>query len=189
MHLPLKTLTPRASVLCTMVVAGALVRLLPHPPNFTPIGAMALFAGTQFGRLRFALALPVGALLLSDLLYEALFGWGIHVGMVFVYPSFAAIVLLGRTLRRRRHSIPAIGAAALTGSVFFFLTTNLGVWLLGSLYPADTAGLLACYVAALPFFGPMAAGDLVYCGVLFGGLALLERRFPQLALVGEARAS
>jgi hypothetical protein len=172
-----------------MIISGALVRLLPHPPNFTPIGAMALFAGAQFATRRAAFVLPLGALLLSDLVYEALFGWGIHSGMIFVYPSFAAIVLLGRTVRQHRRSVLAIGAAAFAGSVLFFLVTNLGVWLLGGLYPRDAAGLLACYVAALPFFGPLAAGDLLYSGMLFGGLAALERRFPRLTPATEAGAS
>ena len=164
----------RTALVAGMILAAAATRLLPHPPNVTPIGALALFGGACFPRLRTALLVTGGAMLLSDLLI------GLHDQMSGVYVCFALLVALGRRLRDRR-SAPRVAVAALAASILFFLGSNLGVWAGGVLYPLTPAGLVACYVAALPFFGATLLGDLLYAALLFGGLALAERRFPALA--------
>jgi hypothetical protein len=165
----------RFVTLVGIVLAAAAMRLLPHPPNVTPIAAIALFGGAHFASKRAALAVPLLAMWLSDLVL----GFGVHRVMPFVYASFALIVVLGRLIRDRRSAL-AVGAAALTGSVLFFVITNVGVWLVGDLYPRTVEGLVACYVAAIPFFRNTLAGDLLYAGALFGGFALAEWRFPAL---------
>ena len=165
----------RFVTLVGIVVAATAMRLVPHPPNVTPIAAIALFGGAHFASKRAALAVPLLAMCLSDLLL----GFGVHRVMPFVYGSFALIVVLGRLIRDRRSTL-AVGGAALTGSVLFFVITNFGVWLLSDLYPRTMEGLVACYVAAIPFFRNTLVGDLLYAGALFGGFALAERRFPAL---------
>lgn len=172
----------RFFVLATMILAAAASRLLPHPPNFTPIGAMALFGGACLADLRRAFLVPLAAMLLSDLAIGVLEGdlsRGLHPLMPLVYGSFALIVCLGRWLRDRR-SFASIAGATLAGSILFFLVTNFGVWALGSAYPKSAAGLAACYVAAIPFFHSTLLGDAVYAAALFGGLALAERSLPAL---------
>jgi hypothetical protein len=151
------------------------MRLLPHPPNVTPIAAIALFGGAHFASKRAALAVPLTAMCLSDVLL----GFGVHRVMPFVYGSFASTVFLGRLIRDRRSAL-AVGGAALTGSVLFFVVTNFGVWLVGDLYPRTLEGLVACYVAGIPFFRNTLAGDFLYAGALFGGFALAQRCFPVL---------
>src|SRR5438128_8384087 len=118
----------RFLVLIGLILAAATSRLIPHPPNFSPIGAMALFGGACFAQKRWAFILPIAALLLSDL------ALGLYRLMPVVYGSFALIVCLGFCLRRHRKAVPIAGAA-LTSSVLFFVLTNFGVWALGSLYP------------------------------------------------------
>lgn len=163
----------RSFALALVVLAAAASRLLPHPPNFTPIAAMALFGGAHFADRRQAFLVPLGVMALSDLVI------GLHQLVPVVYGSFALIVGIGLWLRTRR--TPAtIAAAAIASSVVFFLITNFGVWALGSWYPKTAAGLLAAYVAAVPFFRNTLAGDLFYTAVLFGGFALLGRLFPSL---------
>ncbi len=164
------TLPPRVLAPVAMIAAAAAARLLPHPPNVTPLAAIALFAGACLPR-RLALVIPLAALFLSDLVI------GLHDQMPVVYGSFALIVLLGRLLRARRRALP-IAAATLCGSIFFFAATNFGVWAFGSLYPRTFEGLLACYVAALPFFGGTLLGDAFFSAALFGGLALAGRIAP-----------
>lgn len=164
----------------SLVLGAALMRVLPHPPNFTPIAAVALFGGAHFDRRGWAFAVPAAAMLLSDLALEALFGWGLHDQLPVVYASFAAVVAMGLLLRRRRTPLSVAGAA-LAASTLFFVATNLGVWASGGLYPRTTTGLYTCFVAAIPFFGPTLAGDLLYTALLFGAFALAERRFPALA--------
>jgi ABC-type multidrug transport system fused ATPase/permease subunit len=96
-----------------------------------------------------------------------------------VYGSFALMVWLGTWLRSRRRLQPIAGAT-LAGSVLFFVVTNFAVWLSGMTYPTTAVGLLACYVAAIPYFGNTIAGDAFYAALLFGGFALAERHFRVL---------
>jgi hypothetical protein len=168
----------RILVLISAIVAAAALRLVPHPPNFSPIDAMALFSGAYLGRRALAFAAPLAALLLSDLVL------GFYSGMWVQYLTVALVVLLS-WLALKRVSPLRIGVAAGASSVLFFLVTNLGVWLLSGMYPQTLPGLGACYVAAIPFFQNTLAGDLFYSGLLFGGFALLERAVPALRQGGE----
>ena len=169
----------RFNALVGATLIAALTRLIPHPPNFVPIGAMALFGGTHFGSKRAAFAVPFAAMYLSDVVLGHFvygFGW-YHATMPFVYLSFAQMVCLGFILRRRP-SPGAIVAAAVGGAVLFYLISNFGAWLMFDFYPRSVEGLFACYVAAIPYLGNTLAANLVYCAVLFGGFALAQRRFP-----------
>lgn len=173
-------LNTRFWILVAMIVTAAAMRLLPHPPNLTPIAAIALFGGAQFARKRYAFAIPLGAMLASDLFLRG----GFHVLMPFVYGAFAVTVVLGLIIRHRRTPF-AIGVTALTGSVVFFVVTNFAVWAVFDFYPKTVEGLTACFVAAIPFFRNTVIGDLFFSAVLFGGLALAERRFSLLRTVSE----
>ena len=179
-------LPPRAWLVGTMICGAAALRLLPHPLNFAPIGAMALFGGAHLRHRGWALALPLGAMLLSDAALEATTGWGFHRLMPAVYGSFALIVVLGFLLRSRPGVLP-VASAAVGASVLFFTTTNFAVWAQLDTYPPTAAGLAACYVAALPYFWNTLAGDLFYSAVLFAGYALTARRFPLFGSVPAPR--
>lgn len=165
----------RFATLTVLVLAAAATRLLPHPPNATPIAAMALFGAAHFTDRRAALLVPLLAMALSDLAL----GYGIHPTLPFVYASFLAIAGLGFLLRKRVSPATVIGAS-LASSILFFAITNLGVWAMSSFYPPTWEGLVACYTAAIPFFRNTLAGDLVYTAVLFGGFALAARHAPML---------
>jgi hypothetical protein len=168
------------AILAAILAAGAL-RLIPHPPNFTPIGAMALFSGAYLGRRGLmAFAAPLGAMLLSDAVI------GFHSGMPFVYASIAAIVVIGWLVLQHKSPL-RIGAAAVASSVLFFIVTNFGTWTMSGMYALTVSGLAACYIAAIPFFQNTIAGDLFYSGLLFGGFALLERAVPMLRPRGTAQ--
>ena len=166
-------LRPRVAALTAIILAAALSRLIPHPPNMTSVTAIALFGGAYFADRRLAFLVPLAALFLSDL------ALGFYHYMEIVYVSFALIVCIGLWLQKNRSALHIAGAA-LASSVLFFLLTNFGVWIEGSLYPMTLNGLIACYVAAIPFFRNTLLGDLLYTIVLFGGFALLERRFSTL---------
>jgi hypothetical protein len=170
----------RILALLSAIAAAAALRLVPHPPNFSPIDAMALFSGAYLGRRWLAFAAPLGALLLSDALL------GFYQGMAFQYVSVALIVLIG-WVALPKVSVVRIGAAAAAGSVLFFAITNFGTWLTSGMYLHTLSGLAACYVAAIPFYQNTLAGDLVYCALLFGGFALAEHRLPILRQVREPR--
>lgn len=164
-----------------IIFSAAAMRLLPHPPNMTPIAAMALFGGVYFTNRRTAFLVPLAVMYLSDLVlgfFVYNFGW-FHLLMPFVYVSFAVTVFLGLLIRRRLNLLMVSGAA-LTSSVLFFIVTNFGVWLTGNLYPKTLAGLGSCYIAAIQFFRNELVGNAFYTLVLFGGFALAQRYLPVL---------
>ena len=163
----------RLIALILAIAGAAALRLLPHPPNFTPIGAMALFSGAYLGRRPLAFAAPIGALLLSDVLL------GFYHGMATVYSATALIVLIGWFALRKVSPI-RVGLAAISSSIVFFTITNFGMWLFSGLYPPTFTGLEACYVAAIPFFQNTLAGDLFYALLLFGGFKFAETLSPGL---------
>ena len=165
---------PRAVLLLTIIFAAAALRLVPHPSNFTPIGALALFGGAHLGDKRWAFLIQLAALFLSDLVI------GFHGQMPVVYGVFALMVCMGFALRERRAPLPVAGLAT-AASVLFFVVTNFGVWALDGLYPMTFQGLVTCYVAAIPFFQNTLLGNLFYAAVLFGGFALAERKIPVIA--------
>ena len=164
---------PRLTTLVTMIVAAAATRLIPHPPNLTSVTALALFGGACFYSRSLAFVVPLTALLISDSIL------GFYQHMEVTYLSFVLIVCIGFQLQQRR-TAPRIAGAALLSAVVFFVVTNFGVWAFDSLYPKTLSGLIACYVAAIPFFRNTLLGDLLFTAILFGGFRLLERRFAAL---------
>lgn len=163
----------RDLVVASFIIAAALTRVLPHPWNFSPVGAMALFGGARFRNRWNAFLFPLVALILSDAIL------GFYPDVWVSYGAFCGIVWLGTLIQNSKNPL-WIALAMLGGSVGFFIITNFGVWALQSIYPKTGAGLQACYVAALPFFQNTLEGDLVYTGILFGSYALAAHQFPVL---------
>ena len=163
----------RIRALLSAILLAAALRLVPHPPNFTPIGAMALFSGAYLGRRALAFVAPLAAMLLSDAVL------GFYSGMWVTYLAVALVALLGAIALQKRTPV-RIGLAAVAGSALFFLVSNFGTWALSGMYPHTAAGLAACYVAAIPFFQNTLAGDLFYATLLFGGFTIAELLIPQL---------
>ena len=169
------SVTPRFIVIVSVIFAAALLRLIPHWPNFTPIAGIALFAGTYIGRKHLAFIIPLAAMLLSDLFL------GLHQTMLAVYISFALIVGLGFLLRKRVGVISVL-SASIVSSLLFFLVTNFAAWQSGMMpYPMNFTGLIEAYAAGLPFLNNGILGDLFYNTVFFGGFYFVTRKYPQLA--------
>jgi hypothetical protein len=156
-----------AWIVFIVILGLALTRILPHPPNFSPILAIALFSGAILKDRRLAFGVPLLAMLLSDLII------GFHSLIWLVYLSFIAVVYMGTFLQTQRKLV-AITGVTISGSLLFFLITNLGVWAFDGMYPMTFSGLLSCYTAALPFLQNSMAGDLFFVAILFGGYALLQ---------------
>ena len=174
------TFTPKLKFLLALIGVVALVRLLFHPFNFTPVGAIALFAGCYFTDKRQAFLLPLIPLLVSDILLELIDGSGFYPDMIFVYGSFALVTCIGFLLRGREQR-QTIMVASLVSSIMFFFITNFGTWLMTDIYPKSGSGLMNCYIAGIPFFKGTVMGDLFYNTVLFASYALARWRFPVLA--------
>lgn len=146
-------------LIVVLMLVTVLSRWVPHPPNMTAVGALALFAGALFGRgkgnFALAIAIPVAVLLLSDLVL------GFHASMLWVYLGFALIAILGIALQPQTAWLKTF-AGSLAASCIFFVVSNFGVWLTSGLYSKDFAGLSTCFALAVPFFGNQLAGDLIF---------------------------
>ncbi|MGE9746374.1 DUF6580 family putative transport protein [Bdellovibrio bacteriovorus] len=162
----------RMMTLILMVLVAAFSRLIPHPWNFTAIGAMALFGGAYFPSKKQSLLIPLAALLISDL------ALGFHNTMLFVYLGFTLVVMLGWALRDQR-SVFKVGTSALVTSSVFFLISNFGVWAMGTMYAPTFNGLVQCLVAGIPFFDNQIYGDLFFSGLLFGGYEAIKKYAPE----------
>jgi hypothetical protein len=163
----------RFLLLTGMIAAAVASKFIPHPVNFAPIGAIALFAGAHFHSSRNAFAVPLAALLIGDLIS------GLHPLIPLVYGCFALNVVLGFWIKRHQSTARVI-TATLTGAVVFFVVTNFGSWIAFDTFPKTAPGLLACYAAGLPYFINSLLGDFFYVAVLFGGVAFAEAKFPTL---------
>lgn len=173
-------------IIAGFIIFAALSRILPHAYNFTPLGAIALFGAAYFKDKKWALIIPIIALWVSDLIlnnvmysayYEG-FAW-FTGGFIYIYGSIAMIVVLGYYLLKKI-SIGRVVGGAVGASLIFFVVSNFGVWLSSPMYPLTAEGLIACYTAAIPFFHNTLAGNLLYCGVLFGGFEWMISSFPSL---------
>lgn len=155
------TPTVSARVVFGLIALAVVSRLVPHPPNFTPVIALALFGGAAFSSRSAAMIVTLGAMLLSDLWL----GW--HSSLLAVYGALAVIVLIGH---RVAISSPwsRIAGHGFAGALVFFMLSNLAVWLGSGMYAPTLEGLISCYTMALPFFGNTLAGTALFGLALFG---------------------
>ncbi|GIV52326.1 MAG: hypothetical protein KatS3mg038_2847 [Candidatus Kapaibacterium sp.] len=165
-----------------LLFVAAASRILPHPPNFAPITAMAVFAGWIAPSYWAALSLVTATMLASDVGLALLHGdWGylFHGMLPVIYGTFAIIIVISRLVGKRRRSFGAVAAVLVGSSLLFFVVTNFFVWLLGSMYPHTLEGLAMCYAMAVPFYhvnglAPFElvrnalGGDILYALCLFG---------------------
>lgn len=153
-----------------LIALGLIARLLPHPANFAPIGAIALFSALYLPR-KYALVIPLVAMFISDIFI----GFYSLPIMLSVYSGFIIMGMIGLLVKRNNHSSPTgkkilnILSGTLVGSILFFLLTNLAVWAFGTMYTHTFSGLIQSYTMAIPFFKNSLLGDLFYCGIMIGG--------------------
>ncbi|MFA5715236.1 MAG: DUF6580 family putative transport protein [Candidatus Paceibacterota bacterium] len=145
-----------------LIIIGFMTRFMPHPMNFTAIGAIALFSGYYFKDKRIAFAVPMTIMLLSDWML-GFYQWQL---LASVYLSFALVVLLGIIIKKQKWFIAL--PTSLLGTTSFFLITNWAVWQFANWYPHTFSGLLTCYAEGLPFVKNNFAGDLMYTFLFFG---------------------
>lgn len=180
-------LTAGGALFCTAL------RLIPHPPNAVPMGALAIFAGASLPR-RWAWLLPVVVMALSDLVIDSAMGRPLmDVSRWIIYGTIAGTTFIGPLAKRFSGRLWLLPALSFAASVIFFITTNFGAWLSlattsqGSwlspafAYPLSLSGLISAYVQGIPFFQNTVLADLAGTVVLFGLGSLLERAAKSLA--------
>ena len=170
------------SVAIALIACGFILRLLPHSPNFAPIGAIAIFSGVYLSSRKLALLVPVLAMILSDIFL----GFYEPTVAVAVYGCFIFSIFLGFLVSKAKKWYNVLGASLL-GSVVFFVVTNFAVWAFAPWYAKTAAGLWQCYLLAVPFFRNTLLGDLFYAGLFFGSYEVIllgfKLRARQLATI------
>ena len=152
-----------------IVLLAAMTRLIPHPPNFTPIIAIGLVSGAYITNRYFCFFIPICAMFISDIFlgFQNLIYW--------VYGSLLLIPLLGMLLKSKVNIVNCILGCA-SGSIIFFIITNFGVWISSSYYPKTIEGILTCYTMALPFFANTLTSSLLYSAIIFSGSEYIVRK-------------
>ncbi len=171
-----------------LILAAALTRLLPHPMNFTAIGAMSIFSAAYFSNNKLQLLAPAAALFLSDLIYNNIIypqyfdGFTLFTSWI-LYFAMAAMMLAGWLILKNGVTISRVVAASLTVSVIFYLVSNFWSWYAFPTFPHTPAGLAMCYAAGIfPFFVNTILGDLFYSALLFGTFEWVNRRQFQFGI-------
>lgn len=150
-----------------LIIAGIVLRIIPHTANFAPVGAIALFGGAVLGT-RYALWVPLVIMVISD------FFLGFHGTVLFTWGGFVLVGMFGMFLRDRSNA-ERIPLGALGSALIFFVVSNFGVWVEGKLYPHTLQGLADCFVAAIPFLRTSLIADLLFATALFGAYALVAK--------------
>lgn len=173
-------------IIALMIFFVALSRLLPHPPNFTAVGAIAIFGGTFFSSRWLAWVIPVLAvwftdIILNNIIYSAYYDGFVLMSNNLIFTA-AALIIIAFFARGILQKITAgrVAGVSLGASAIFFLISNFGAWASSAIYTKDLAGLLSAYTAGLPFFLNTLAGDLFFCTLMFGSYAIAKRHIPAL---------
>ena len=154
----------------TVSIMGAIAaatRFLPHPPNFTAIGGMALFGAATLTNKKLAFLVPIMAMFISDLFIPNGFD-------LSVYTAFIAIAAMGLLISNKKGPMPVI-VGSISASVIFFAISNFGVWASQAMYTKNAIGLISCFEAAIPFFPNTLAGDLFFSSLLFSSYAIIKK--------------
>jgi ABC-type proline/glycine betaine transport system permease subunit len=151
----------------SLIIIGILLRFIPHTANFTPVAAIALFAGVYLNKKQ-AFIVPLVLMVISDIFL------GMHNVVIFTWGSFILVTLLGCWARNHK-TFKGIVSTSILSSVLFYIITNFGVWAMGW-YPQTAKGLLDCYILGLPFLRVFSVATLSYTVVFFGAYELIARR-------------
>lgn len=156
----------RQNLLIAFILIAICFRLIPHPPNFTPVTSLALFSGLMFQKRWLSILTPLVAMFLSDMVL------GFGMISLWVYSAFILITILGWFLNQMNTK------SILLSSLIFFIITNFGVWFMD--YPHTIQGLSICYTLAIPFFGYSIVGDLIWGFVIKESFDILQNKILKL---------
>jgi hypothetical protein len=183
----MKIINLKLPVLCALLLLTVASRLISHPANFAPMGAMALFGAAYFNRKYVAILLPILATWLSDLFinnviyaeYYPNFTW-FYEGFYWQYVTYVLIGLIGLLILKKVNPKRVL-TGGIVSTFLFFIVTNFGCWIGSTYYLQNFAGLIECYAMGIPFLKGTLLGDLFYCGILFGSFEFIKIKVPALA--------
>ena len=185
----MKKLNLQTGVLSIIILLAAFTRIMPHPPNFSPIAAIGLFGAAHFAKKWQAFFIPLIGIWVSDLVINnyvyssssSNIVW-FYSGFYWQYISYILIIFAGLFIFNRGISITKTVGGMISSSGIFFLVSNFGVWAGGTMYPKNFGGLITCYAAGIPFIHNTIISDVLFTTVLFGTYYLLQVEYSSLKI-------
>ena len=185
----MKKLNLQTGVLSIIILLAAFTRIMPHPPNFSPMAAIGLFGAAHFAKKWQAFFIPLIGIWISDLVINnyvyssssSNFVW-FYSGFYWQYISYILIIFAGLFIFNRGISLTKMFGGMISSSGIFFLVSNFGVWAGGTMYPKNFSGLITCYAAGVPFIHNTIISDVLFTTVLFGTYYLLQVEYSSLKI-------
>lgn len=185
----MKKLNLQTGVLSIIILLAAFTRIMPHPPNFSPMAAIGLFGAAHFAKKWQAFFIPLIGIWVSDLVINnyvyssssSNFVW-FYSGFYWQYMSYILIIFAGLFIFNRGISLTKTFGGMISSSGIFFLVSNFGVWTGGTMYPKNFGGLITCYAAGVPFIHNTIISDVLFTTVLFGTYYLLQVEYSSLKI-------
>jgi hypothetical protein len=184
-----KKLNLQTGVLSIIILLAAFTRIMPHPPNFSPMAAIGLFGAAHFAKKWQAFFIPLIGIWVSDLVINnyvyssssSNFVW-FYSGFYWQYMSYILIIFAGLFIFNRGISLTKTFGGMISSSGIFFFVSNFGVWAGGIMYPKNFGGLITCYAAGVPFIHNTIISDVLFTTVLFGTYYLLQIEYSSLKI-------
>ena len=185
----MKKLNLQTGVLSIIILLAAFTRIMPHPPNFSPMAAIGLFGAAHFAKKWQAFFIPLIGIWVSDLVINnyvyssssSNFVW-FYSGFYWQYISYILIIFTGLFIFNRGISLTKTAGGMISSSGIFFLVSNFGGWAGGTMYPKNFGGLITCYAAGVPFIHNTIISDVLFTTVLFGTYYLLQVEYSSLKI-------
>lgn len=185
----MKKINLQTGVLSIIILLAAFTRIMPHPPNFSPMAAIGLFGAAHFAKKWQAFFIPLIGIWVSDLVINnyvyssssSNFVW-FYSGFYWQYMSYILIIFAGLFIFNRGISLTKTFGGMISSSGIFFLVSNFGVWAGGTMYPKNFGGLITCYAAGVPFIHNTIISDVLFTTVLFGTYYLLQVEYSSLKI-------
>lgn len=185
----MKKLNLQTGILSIIILLAAFTRIMPHPPNFSPMAAIGLFGAAHFAKKWQAFFIPLIGIWVSDLVINnyvyssssSNFVW-FYSGFYWQYMSYILIIFAGLFIFNRGISLTKTFGGMISSSGIFFLVSNFGVWAGGTMYPKNFGGLITCYAAGVPFIHNTIISDVLFTTVLFGTYYLLQVEYSSLKI-------
>ena len=178
-------LNPQILTIILFIIFGCMSRILPHAPNFTPIGAICLFGASHFTKKSYAFFLPIFIIFISDLFINNFIFINesfivFYKGFYWQYISYLLIIILSTFTLKPKISLLNIGLSSFFSSLIFFIISNFGVWYGSGLYSFNLIGLISCYINALPFYYNTLISFLFYSYILIGSFYILQKKYKSV---------
>ena len=185
----MKKLNLQTGILSIIILLAAFTRIMPHPPNFSPMAAIGLFGAAHFAKKWQAFFIPLLGIWLSDLVINNFIYissdknivW-FYNGFYWQYISYIIIIFIGLFIFNKGVSLSKTFGGIVASSGIFFLVSNFGVWAGSGMYPKNIAGLISCYIAGIPFINNTIISDFLFTTVLFGSYYLLQSEYSSLKI-------